>query len=74
MTPKIPDVHRMQVFLDAPFPATGKSDVEGYFGPPYYEWWAASQVRNDFHLKSIYSVQPSCHEKGLETDFDALAQ
>ncbi|RZS10783.1 hypothetical protein BHM03_00042058 [Ensete ventricosum] len=27
------------VFPDAPFPAEGKSDVEGIFSPPYYEWF-----------------------------------
>ncbi|RWR92478.1 dihydrofolate reductase [Cinnamomum micranthum f. kanehirae] len=27
------------VFLDAPFPCQGKSDVEGIFPPPYYEWF-----------------------------------
>ncbi|GAB2271391.1 hypothetical protein Dimus_006231 [Dionaea muscipula] len=27
------------VFVDAPFPALGKSDVEGIFSPPYYEWF-----------------------------------
>lgn len=27
------------VFLDGPFPAQGKSDVEGVFDPPYYEWF-----------------------------------
>ncbi|CAN8274051.1 unnamed protein product [Cochlearia groenlandica] len=27
------------VFLDAPFPCQGKSDVEGFFDPPYYEWF-----------------------------------
>ncbi|KAM0893660.1 hypothetical protein ACQ4PT_024947 [Festuca glaucescens] len=27
------------VFPDAPFPAEGKSDVEGIFDPPYYEWF-----------------------------------
>ncbi|KAG7539300.1 Serine hydrolase FSH [Arabidopsis suecica] len=30
-------------FLDAPFPATGKSDVERFFDPPYYEWYQASK-------------------------------
>ncbi|KAH7388394.1 hypothetical protein KP509_16G073800 [Ceratopteris richardii] len=25
--------------LDAPYPALGKSDVEGIFPPPYYEWF-----------------------------------
>ncbi|KAA8528333.1 hypothetical protein F0562_035688 [Nyssa sinensis] len=27
------------VFVDAPFPAQGKSDVEGIFDPPFYEWF-----------------------------------
>ncbi|KAL9229158.1 hypothetical protein vseg_004655 [Gypsophila vaccaria] len=27
------------VFVDGPFPAQGKSDVEGIFDPPYYEWF-----------------------------------
>ncbi|KAD6119552.1 hypothetical protein E3N88_10823 [Mikania micrantha] len=27
------------VFPDAPFPCTGKSEVEGIFDPPYYEWF-----------------------------------
>ncbi|KAG6477419.1 esterase AGAP003155-like [Zingiber officinale] len=27
------------VFPDAPFPAEGKSDVDGIFPPPYYEWF-----------------------------------
>ncbi|GMI68699.1 hypothetical protein like AT4G24380 [Hibiscus trionum] len=31
------------VFLDAPFPALGQSDVEGIFDPPYYEWFQANQ-------------------------------
>lgn len=38
------------VFLDAPFPARGKSDVEAFFDPPYYEWYQSSQVE----LKNIY--------------------
>ncbi|KAI4314401.1 hypothetical protein L6164_027314 [Bauhinia variegata] len=33
------------VFLDGPFPAQGKSDVEGIFDPPYYEWF---QAKKDF--------------------------
>ncbi|OMO73028.1 Serine hydrolase FSH [Corchorus olitorius] len=31
------------VFLDAPYPALGKSDVEGIYDPPYYEWFQANQ-------------------------------
>uniref|UniRef100_A0A2P2QL57 UPF0483 protein CBG03338-like n=1 Tax=Rhizophora mucronata TaxID=61149 RepID=A0A2P2QL57_RHIMU len=30
-------------FLDGPFPAHGKSDAEGFFDPPYYEWYQSSQ-------------------------------
>ncbi|CAH2043353.1 unnamed protein product [Thlaspi arvense] len=30
-------------FLDGPFPTTGKSDVERFFDPPYYEWYQASK-------------------------------
>ncbi|KAJ4714520.1 Serine hydrolase FSH [Melia azedarach] len=30
-------------FLDAPFPAQGKSDVEGIFDPPYYEWYQRNE-------------------------------
>ncbi|KAJ4954234.1 hypothetical protein NE237_011017 [Protea cynaroides] len=33
------------IFLDAPFPAEGKSEVEGIFDPPYYEWF---QFDKDF--------------------------
>ncbi|XVF36627.1 hypothetical protein REPUB_Repub19eG0073300 [Reevesia pubescens] len=33
------------VYTDAPFPAQGKSDVEGIFDPPYYEWF---QFNNEF--------------------------
>ncbi|XP_022961839.1 dihydrofolate reductase-like [Cucurbita moschata] len=29
-------------FLDAPFPAEGKSDIEGIFDPPYFEWFQFS--------------------------------
>lgn len=32
------------VFLDAPFPCQGKSDVEGIFDPPYYEWFQFNKV------------------------------
>ncbi|KAI5022559.1 hypothetical protein ZWY2020_059289 [Hordeum vulgare] len=32
------------VFADAPFPAEGKSNVEGIFDPPYYEWFQFDKV------------------------------
>ncbi|KAH0451876.1 hypothetical protein IEQ34_019175 [Dendrobium chrysotoxum] len=31
-------------FADAPFPAEGKSEVEGIFDPPYYEWFQFNKV------------------------------
>lgn len=42
------------VFLDAPFPAQGKSDVEGIFDPPYYEWFQFNKVINC--LLPLYSL------------------
>ncbi|WOG98890.1 hypothetical protein DCAR_0418236 [Daucus carota subsp. sativus] len=30
------------VFPDAPFRSTGRSQVEGFFDPPYYEWFQSS--------------------------------
>ena len=36
---------RMDLFFaDAPFPAEGKSEVEGIFPPPYYEWFQFDKV------------------------------
>ncbi|GAV67915.1 FSH1 domain-containing protein [Cephalotus follicularis] len=35
-------------FLDAPFPALGKSDVEGTFDPPYYEWYQLDQEYTEY--------------------------
>lgn len=32
------------VFVDAPFPCKGKSEVEGIFDPPYYEWFQFNKV------------------------------
>lgn len=34
------------VFLDAPFPCQGKSDVDGIFDPPYYEWFQFNEVQS----------------------------
>lgn len=31
-------------FPDGPFPARGKSDVEGRYDPPYYEWFQVNEV------------------------------
>ncbi|XP_022736175.1 esterase AGAP003155 isoform X2 [Durio zibethinus] len=42
------------VYPDAPFPAEGKSDVEGIFDPPYYEWF---QFNKEF---TIYTNFDEC--------------
>ncbi|KAK9284533.1 hypothetical protein L1049_023708 [Liquidambar formosana] len=36
------------VFLDAPFPAEGKSNVEGIFDPPYFEWFQSNQDFSEY--------------------------
>ncbi|WRX08929.1 Serine hydrolase FSH - like 1 [Theobroma cacao] len=36
------------VFLDGPYPAQGKSAVEGFFDPPYYEWFQANQDYTEY--------------------------
>ncbi|XVF59075.1 hypothetical protein PTKIN_Ptkin07bG0245600 [Pterospermum kingtungense] len=36
------------VFLDAPFLAQGKSDIEGIFDPPYFEWFQANQDFSEY--------------------------
>lgn len=35
-------------FADAPFPAEGKSEVEGIFDPPYYEWFQFNEGFTEF--------------------------
>ncbi|CAL0327354.1 unnamed protein product [Lupinus luteus] len=32
------------VYVDAPFPCAGKSEVEGIFDPPYYEWFQYNKL------------------------------
>ncbi|XP_024520358.1 uncharacterized protein LOC112340419 [Selaginella moellendorffii] len=40
-------------YLDAPFPAEGPSTVQGFFEPPFYEWYRTNNVwrssKWDFH-------------------------
>ncbi|CAK8569048.1 unnamed protein product [Lathyrus sativus] len=36
------------VFIDGQFPAQGKSDVEGIFDPPYYEWFQANEDFSEY--------------------------
>ncbi|XP_015057890.1 esterase AGAP003155-like [Solanum pennellii] len=37
------------VFLDAPFPAQGKSPLEGFFDPPYFEWFQSNKDFTEFY-------------------------
>lgn len=43
------------VFADGPFPSQGKSDVEGIFDPPYYEWFQFNKVSFYLFLVSLIS-------------------
>ncbi|KAI8566385.1 hypothetical protein RHMOL_Rhmol02G0036600 [Rhododendron molle] len=36
-------------FIDAPFPALGKSDVEDLFDPPYYEWFQYNEEYTEYY-------------------------
>ncbi|XP_010272959.1 PREDICTED: esterase AGAP003155-like [Nelumbo nucifera] len=36
------------VFVDAPFPAQGISDVKGIFDPPYYEWFQFNEEFTEY--------------------------
>nr|XP_043632587.1 esterase AGAP003155-like [Erigeron canadensis] len=40
------------VFMDAPYPARGKSDVDGIFEPPFYEWF-----QSDLEFKEYYNFE-----------------
>ncbi|KAG8373418.1 hypothetical protein BUALT_Bualt11G0022200 [Buddleja alternifolia] len=45
------------VFPDAPFAAQGKSDVEGIFDPPYFEWFQSDQAAiEDQTVKMLKAV------------------
>lgn len=41
------------VFLDGPYPAEGKSDVEGFFAPPYYEWFQFDRNEKDVNYRNL---------------------
>ncbi|KAI8566384.1 hypothetical protein RHMOL_Rhmol02G0036500 [Rhododendron molle] len=36
-------------FIDAPFPALGKSEVEDLFDPPYYEWFQYNEDYTEYY-------------------------
>ncbi|KAJ8551641.1 hypothetical protein K7X08_021656 [Anisodus acutangulus] len=37
------------VFLDAPCPAQGKSSLEGFFDPPYFEWFQSDKDFTEYY-------------------------
>ncbi|XP_009791393.1 uncharacterized protein LOC107788301 [Nicotiana tabacum] len=37
------------VFLNAPFPAQGKSALEGFFDPPYFEWFQSNKDFTEYY-------------------------
>ncbi|CAH9078390.1 unnamed protein product [Cuscuta europaea] len=39
------------VFVNAPFPCRGKSDMEGIYDPPYYEWYHTNKEMTQAHEK-----------------------
>ena len=57
-----------QVFPDGIFPAGGKSEIEGIFPPPYFEWFQFNKVnssdmepkldsaKSHWHLRSSFSL------------------
>lgn len=59
--------------LDAPYPALGKSDVEGIFPPPYYEWFQFEKTETGVifsHLKECIEFITDFMEKN--GPFDGL--
>ncbi|KAK2973426.1 hypothetical protein RJ640_010421, partial [Escallonia rubra] len=59
------------VFLDAPFPPQGKSDVEGIYDPPYYEWFHSKQdFREHSHFEECLEYLEACMLK--DGPFDGL--
>lgn len=41
------------VFLDGSYPAKGKSDVEGFFDPPYYEWFQFDRSGTNYLYQNL---------------------
>ncbi|KAM7515760.1 hypothetical protein LguiA_005343 [Lonicera macranthoides] len=37
------------VFLDGPYLARGKSSVEGFYDPPYYEWFQSNEEFTEYY-------------------------
>lgn len=50
----------MQDVIDGPLPCMGKSDVEGYFDGPYYEWFRANKVCFYFYTP-LFSLVAADH-------------
>ncbi|RRT59043.1 hypothetical protein B296_00046123 [Ensete ventricosum] len=58
------------VFPDAPFPAEGKSDVEGIFSPPYYE---VPKVKHLIIIGGAKFQSPAVAEKAYASAVDCTS-
>ena len=59
-----------QVFPDGIFPAGGKSEIEGIFPPPYFEWFqTSSSIKYDLQIASDETTEISSYNGILIPDF-----
>ncbi|KAL8162378.1 hypothetical protein V2J09_013867 [Rumex salicifolius] len=62
------EVHDLVDFvcIDAPFPAKGKSDVEGIFDPPYFEWVHFNDEHTEYtnFEEMLKYIEDRCIENG----------
>ena len=59
-----------QVFPDGIFPAGGKSEIEGIFPPPYFEWFQnSSSIKYDLQIASDETTEISSYNGILIPDF-----
>jgi len=59
-----------QVFPDGIFPAGGKSEIEGIFPPPYFEWFQnSSSIKYDLQIASDETTEISSYNGFLIPDF-----
>ena len=56
----------IQDYIDAPLPCVGKSDVEGVFDGPYYEWFRYNKVHLILLALHFRNINMLC--SGLHTD------
>jgi len=58
------------VFPDGIFPAGGKSEIDGIFPPPYFEWFqTSSSIKYDLQIASDETTEISSYNGILIPDF-----